>query len=242
MVNSEKKYRFEFKQFGVNDRNCAMKVGTDGVLLGAWCDVAIAKRVLDVGSGCGLIALMIAQRSDADIRGIEIDPAAAKQSIENINDSIWSNRISIINEDFVKWANSIDGEMQFDHIVSNPPFFTNGPTAPLTARATARHDESLSYEQLINLSKTLLCDNGKLSMISPIERKDDITFCCELAQMHISRLTMVYSKPGGKPSRILWELNNGKCVTQQSSLTIRNAENNFSDEYINLTKDFYLNL
>lgn len=219
-----------------------MKVGTDGVLLGAWCDVENAERVLDVGSGCGLIALMIAQRCEADIRGIEIDTAAAMQSIENINDSIWSNRIGIINEDFVKWANSIDGEKQFDHIVSNPPFFTNGPTAPLTARATARHDESLSYEQLINLSKTLLCDNGKLSMISPIERKDDITFCCELAQMHISRLTTVYSKPGGKASRILWELSKRKCVTQQSSLTIRNAENNFSDEYINLTKDFYLNL
>lgn len=242
MVNSEKKYRFEFKQFGVNDCDCAMKVGTDGVLLGAWCDVSKSKQVLDVGSGCGLISLMIAQRCDADILGIEIDPAAAKQSIENITKSHWSKRINIINDDFVKWSSMIASEKQFDHIVSNPPFFSNGPAAPLTARATARHDESLSYEQLINLSKTLLCDNGKLSMISPIERKNDITFCCELAQMHISRLTTVYSKPDGKASRILWELSKGKCATQHFTLTIRNCENKFSDEYIKLTKDFYLNL
>lgn len=242
MVNSEKKYRFQFKQFGVNDCDCAMKVGTDGVLLGAWCDVSKSKQVLDVGSGCGLISLMIAQRCDADILGIEIDLAAAKQSIENITKSHWSKRINIINDDFVKWSNMIASEKQFDHIVSNPPFFSNGPAAPLTARATARHDESLSYEQLIYSSKKLLCNNGKLSMISPIERKDGIIFCCELAQMHISRLTTVYSKSGGKASRIMWELSNGKCVTQQSSLTIRNCENKFSDEYIKLTNDFYLNL
>ena len=241
-VNCEKKYRFEFKQFGINDNDCAMKVGTDGVLLGAWCDVTNANRVLDVGSGCGLIALMIAQRSGADILGIEIDPAAAKQSIENINDTHWCNRIDIINDDFVKWVGLFDGKMQFDHIVSNPPFFSNGPTAPLITRATARHDESLSYEQLISLSKKLLCDNGKLSMISPIERKDDITFCCELAQMYISRLTMVYSMPTGKATRILWEISKEKCVTQHLTLAIRNTENNYSDEYIKLTKDFYLNI
>ncbi len=241
-MNYNNKYRFQFKHFSINDSDCAMKIGTDGVLLGAWADVSASSNVLDIGSGSGLISLMAAQRSNASITGIEIDPLAAKQSIENIKDSHWSNRISIINSDFVVWASMPHNISCFDHIVSNPPFFNNGPVAPNRQRATARHSNSLGYDQLIKLSKKLLTDNGKLSIISPVERQDDIIFYSELEHMFISRLTHVYSRTGGKATRLLWEFSKIKCTTEYTSLSIRETNNNFSQEYINLTTDFYLNI
>lgn len=239
-MSYNKKFRFEFKQFGINDSECAMKIGTDGVLLGAWANIELAHNVLDVGSGSGLISLMIAQRSKASITGIEIEPLAVNQSIENINTSPWYNRISIINSDFIKWASLPHNFSLFDHIVSNPPFFSNGPTAPTFARATARHENSLGYEQLLKLSKKLLTENGKLSFISPIERQDDIIFYSEIEQLPISRLTHVYSKEGKKANRLLWEFSKTKTTIEYSSLFIRDTKNNFSQEYINLTKEFYL--
>ena len=184
-MNNNNKYRFQFKQFGINDSECAMKIGTDGVLLGAWANIEQSHSILDVGSGSGLISIMLAQRSDATITGIEIDSFASNQSIENINASPWRNRISVINTDFIVWASMAHNFSQFDHIVSNPPFFNNGPVAPNESRAIARHCNSLGYEQLIKLSKKLLTDNGKLSIISPFERQDDIIFYSELEQIFI---------------------------------------------------------
>lgn len=242
MNETDKKYRFRFKQFGINDSDCAMKIGTDGVLLGAWADVNNSKNVLDIGSGSGLISLMTAQRSKALITGIEIDPNAAKQSMENINNSPWASRISIINADFIEWVNENDCMYKYDHIVSNPPFFNNGFIAPNSNRAIARHENTLGYDKLISLSHKLLSNNGKLSIISPTERKDDIIFYCELAQMYISRLTEVYSKCGGKITRILWEFTPQKETTIYSQISIRDSQNSYHEQYINLTKDFYLQL
>ncbi len=241
MNETKPKYRFQFKQFGINDSECAMKIGTDGVLLGAWANIQLSHNILDVGSGSGLISLMLAQRSNASITGIEIDSFATKQSIENINASPWKNRISVINADFIEWASMAHNFSQFDHIVSNPPFFNNGPVAPNEYRAIARHCNSLGYEQLIKLSKKLLTDNGKLSIISPIERQDDIIFYSELEQLFISRLTHIYSKEGCKPTRLLWEFSKHKCTPKYTSLAIRDTQNNFSLEYINLTNEYYLN-
>lgn len=240
MIN-EQQYRFRFKQFGLNDSKCAMKIGTDGVLLGAWADVSNAHNVLDIGSGSGLISLMIAQRCNSFVTGIEIDKDAYLQSIENIAVSPWSNRIEFINNDFIKWASSTNLTDSYDHIVSNPPFFNNGPEAPLSSRANARHGRVLDYEQLIQLSHKLLTEDGKISLISPIERENDIIFNAEIARLHIIRSTIVYSKAKTKPIRILWELSKQFKSLEQSHISIRNSDNKYSDEYINLTKDFYLN-
>lgn len=239
MNNNENKYRFKFKQFGINDSKSAMKIGTDGVLLGAWANIEQSQNILDVGSGSGLISLMIAQRSKANIIGIEIDKSAASQSIENIESSPWANNIKIINSDFIEWATIT--EQRFDHIVSNPPFFNNGPIAPNASRAIARHNSSLDYNQLLKHSKRLLTKDGKISIISPIERKDDIIFYSELEQLYISRLTQVYSKVGGKETRLLWEFSNTKKAPEYSSISIRDYNNEFSQEYKLLTNDFYLN-
>ena len=241
MDNLDNKFRFQFKKFGLNDSKCAMKIGTDGVLLGAWASVEGNQNILDIGSGSGLISLMMAQRSNANICGIEIDEDAAKQSIENIKCSPWSNRITIINSDFIDWAITNNVVPKYDHIISNPPFFDNGPIAPNTSRALARHCKSLDYNQLLNRSKELLTDDGKISVISPIERENDIIFYSTIEHFFISRVTYVYSKEGGKATRSLWEFSKTKCSTQYSSIAIRNCNNNYSQDYINLTNEFYLN-
>lgn len=239
MSEKQQNYRFRFKQFGINDSSCAMKIGTDGVLLGAWADVESSHNILDIGSGSGLISLMVAQRSNATVIGIEIDSNAAIQSIENINNTPWKERLTIINSDFTNWAST--QQCQFDHIVSNPPFFSSGPKAPTTARATARHENSLTYEFLIKSASQLLTKDGKLSIISPFDRKDDIIFCCELFQLYISRITLVSSKPNCTPNRILWEICRQKQISSHTHLFIRTENNGYSEDYINLTKDFYLN-
>ena len=240
-MDKHNKFRFQFKYFGINDSECAMKIGTDGVLLGAWADVKFSHNILDIGSGSGLISLMLAQQSNANITGIEIDENAVKQSIDNINNSHWKNRITIIHDDFTQWATNLDKCIKFDHIVSNPPFFNNWPIAPSNTRATARHEKSLGYDQLIKLSIQLLTKDGKLSIISPYNRKDYIIFLCELSQLYISRITNIYSKEEGKPVRILWEIRKLKCRSKHTSFAIRDKDNLYTNEYINLTKDFYLN-
>lgn len=241
MNNQQQKYRFKFKQFGVNDDKCAMKIGTDGVLLGAWCNISSSHDVLDIGSGSGLISLMIAQRCNALITGVEIDSFAVEQSIENINSSPWNDRISIVNNNFIEWAQNESLFEKFDHIVSNPPFFNSGPTAPSSTRAIARHENSLGYEQLIKLSVPLLTSEGKISIISPIERKEDIIYYCELYRLSISHLTLISPKSNTPPNRILWEISKLKLPTVQEHIFIRNESNQYSTEYTALTKDFYLN-
>jgi tRNA1Val (adenine37-N6)-methyltransferase len=240
MNDQQQKYRFRFKQFGVNDDKCAMKIGTDGVLLGAWCDISSANNILDIGSGSGLISLMIAQRCNALITGVEIDSSAVEQSIDNINSSPWNNRINIVNNNFIDWAQDENLFEKFDHIVSNPPFFNSGPIAPSSIRAMARHENSLSYEQLIKLSVPLLTSNGKISIISPIERKNDITYYCEFYRLNTSRITLISSKHNASPNRILWEFSKQKCATIQEHIYIRDENNQYSEDYITLTKDFYL--
>ncbi len=142
-----------------------MKVGTDGVLLGAWADCDNAKRILDIGTGTGLIALMMAQRSQAQIDAIEIDEHASEQAIENVNRSPWASRVNVINkslQDYSKVENKA-----YDLIVSNPPYFQNSMFAPDKKRTDARHNSNLELEDLLKGAKKLLSNDGKLSIILP---------------------------------------------------------------------------
>ena len=238
-MNKNRESVFKFKQFHVKNEISAMKVGTDGVLLGAWADISSSKNILDIGTGTGLIALMAAQRSNATIIGVEIDSNAANEAKENINASPWQNRIYIINKDITHVVNDLGN---FDHIVSNPPFFENGVLAPDSSRATARHCNSLNFSSLISIAKNLLSDNGKLSFISPYESKENIIYNATLNDMNISRYTEVFSNPKKKiPVRILWELTPLNNPINKSQFFIRDINNQYSSEYINLTKEFYLN-
>jgi len=240
--NRNRQSVFRFKQFSVEDTRSAMKVGTDGVLLGAWADVSDAHRILDVGSGCGLISLMMAQRSSASVVGVEIDPAAVLDSQINIEHSPWHNRVSVLEADFNSFIQSNATNAKFDHIVSNPPFFASGPVAPDRTRATARHSENLSYEMLILSSSVLLSKNGRLSLISPVERKPDIEFAVELSKMYVTRLTEVSSCIGKSPVRLLWEISVNNADLLLGRIAIKDSNGRYTSEYIELTRDFYLNM
>ena len=153
---------FQFKQFTIRQEKCAMKVGTDGVLLGAWADVTQARRLLDIGTGTGLIAIMAAQRNpELIIDAIEIDPAAFEQARENANNTPWRERIHIFQGKVQTFAPAY----KYDTIVCNPPFFINSTKNPALNRTLARHCETLSHEDILQVSYHLLLPEGKLCVI-----------------------------------------------------------------------------
>lgn len=230
---------FKFKQFTIYHDRCGMKVGTDGVLLGAWCDVEQAKRVLDVGTGSGLIALQIAQRNPtAQVVGVEIEEAAAGQAADNAARSPWQERIQIICTDYKSFE---DGQ-KFDAIVSNPPYFVDALRSPDAQRRLARHIEGLNYDVLFRHSPSLLAAGGRICIITPAEVEKLVQDTAWNFGFHPSRLTRVFTKPGKPCRRILWEFSAavGPCV--EETLYIEAEGGGYSDAYVALTHDFYLNM
>lgn len=228
---------FDFKKFSVCDANCAMKIGTDGVLLGAWTDVDRALSVLDIGAGSGLVALMIAQRNaNATIVAAELDAAAATDCAGNIAASPWSNRISVHIGDFASYSPALP----VDLIVSNPPFFTEALRSPDALRAQARHEASLSPKSLIAYAAKVLAADGSLAMITPCTDADNILYTAEMAHLKLRRYTEVIMRAGDSPSRILWQFCRIDGHLTKSSLSIRSSSRSWSDEYLSLTSDFYI--
>lgn len=233
---------FRFKQFSVKNDIAAMKVGTDGVLLGAWCHAGDATRVLDIGTGTGLIALMIAQRNEsALIDAIEIDCNACKEAVYNFNNSPWSDRLSVINDDFRAFAHRTD--MRYDLIISNPPFFVNGIVPPDNDRMIARHGKMLTYDELlINASQLLSCD-GIICIISPYDVETDITAIAKENSLIINKKIYIRPKPTSPIKRILWEIsrNGGDCIIDEIIIETE-VHHEYTAQYIELTKDFYLKM
>ena len=233
---------FKFKQFVVYHNRCAMKVGTDGVLLGAWADVSLSENILDVGTGSGLIALMSAQKNrNANILAIDSDMHAVEQANENFKGSQFTDRLIVRHISFQNLANQ--SHIGFDHIVSNPPYFVNSLKSPDKSRSLARHDDSLSLNDLIQLSRGLVNDNGKLSLILPFSQKigaEQIALDCG---WHISKCLTVFSLLDSNPKRVLMEFsaNNVSEVVNQF-LTIELARHQYSAEFKSLVKDFYLHM
>lgn len=233
---------FRFKRFEVLNDRTAMKVGTDGVLLGAWCDVAGARRVLDVGTGCGVIALMVAQRNaEAIIDAIEIDGASAQEAALNFSHSPWSERLHVVACDFNSVEAWWSGE-KYDLIVSNPPFFTNGILPPDASRMSARHTQHLTYGQLLKNAEKLLADGGKMALITPFDNIKEIIEESVFNNLNISSKINVISVNGMSPKRVLWELVKYPCSMHESELVIEISPGVFSEEYVALCKDFYLKM
>ncbi|MGC9373947.1 MAG: tRNA1(Val) (adenine(37)-N6)-methyltransferase [Bacteroidales bacterium] len=230
---------FKFKQFTVYQDQCAMKVGTDGVLLGAWANVENADRILDIGTGTGLIALMMAQRSNATIDAVEIESNACEQAQENVNQSQWSKRIKIIHQSFQNFAT--ETKTKYDLIVSNPPYFQNSLTTPLEKRTKARHNTDMQLADILTGALNCLSESGTLSVILPyIEASLFIVKAAEQG-LYCVRKTNVLPKPGRKPKRLLLEFKKiKKPFTEQQLVIELNKRHEYSDDYKNLTKDFYL--
>lgn len=231
---------FQFKQFRIIHERSAMKVGVDAVLLGSWVDVSGVKRILDIGTGTGLIALMMAQRNqNAMINAVEIEPEAFQESISNIKQSPWSNRIHVECCSFQEWTEKAD--FKYDLIVSNPPFFGNGLKIPTGNRAKARHSNSLPLAELISGASCLLSENGRIALVLPIESLQELEQLAILNNLWIVRLCRVKPNPIKPVFRILVELTNSECVVQEEDLMIEfEKHHDYTPEYKELTKDFYL--
>lgn len=193
---------FRFKQFTVKDESCGMKVGTDGVLLGAWTPVdASYRRVLDVGTGSGLIALMLAQRSEAQVLAIDVDEAAVFQAKDNFSNSPWAERLAA--------AHIPLQELQtepFDLIVSNPPYFVDSLKNPDAQRRAARHTDTLSQEELLEGARRLLTENGMLAVILPAEMEGAFLALAQQRGLTPYKITRVHTREGKPAKRVLMAL------------------------------------
>jgi tRNA1Val (adenine37-N6)-methyltransferase len=216
-----------------------MKVGTDGVLLGAWTLVESAKSILDAGTGTGLVALMLAQRSPAAVTALEIDEAAVCQARENVHCSPWSDRIEVVHSDFKTFVSN----HPYDLIVSNPPYFEDSLKSPDKRRNTARHDNQLSYQDLLQGVKRLLSPPyGVFSLIIPTIVSDKVIEIAENYGLFPFRRLDVITKQGGTPKRTLlaFSFTKQQAYTQETLLT-EISRHQYSNEYVALTKNYYLN-
>lgn len=229
---------FQFKQFTVWHDQCAMKVGTDGVLLGAWTPVESAQRILDIGTGTGLVALMLAQRSQAAIVALEIEELAAAQAAENVARSPWPNRIEVLQQDFKQYRSDV----KFDRIVSNPPYFVRSLKCPDAQRSSARHNDDLSYEDLLQGVVPLLTENGTFTVVIPADVSEEVKRIALIGGLYPVRQLYVITKLHATPKRTLIAFGFRQQVCRVETLLTETARHQYSDEYIALTETYYLRL
>lgn len=229
---------FKFQQFTVFHDKCAMKVGTDGTILGAWVDVENAREALDIGTGTGLISLMMAQKNPVlQIDAIDIESSAIEQAKENVSQSPFAERINLKQIALQE----LEISKQYDAIVSNPPYFTETLKSPDQKRAIARHADSLTPEELICFSASKLAKGGRLSMIYPFEYKDKLIEIGKEYGLSPSRITTLYPTPQSTPKRILIEFTKGEStLLEKNDLIIEIERHVYSAEFKQLVKDFYL--
>lgn len=183
-----------FRQFNVHDDRCAMKVGNDGLLLGAWAGSGSPTRILDVGTGSGLVALMMAQRfPTAAITAIELEPEAAKQARENFQNSPFHERLELVEADFIAW--SLSAAPRWDCIVCNPPFFRNKPKSPEPARNLARHDDSLPIESLFAAIGRAAHSSARFSLVWPTDRLNDANDAALQSGWHARKRLKIHGTP-----------------------------------------------
>lgn len=240
ITNNMSNSYFQFKQFTVWHDRCAMKVGTDGVLLGAWTSVKSASRILDIGTGTGLVALMLAQRSSlsANIVALEIDESAAEQAKENVERSPWKERIEVLQGDFTSYRSSVE----YDVIVSNPPYFVDSLGCPEQQRNAARHNGSLTYEKLFEGVAGLLAKEGTFTVVIPSDVADKVKSIAAMHNLHAVRQLHVITKPGGTAKRVLISFSFSDQECSVDNLLIELSRHHYSEEYIALTQDFYLRM
>jgi tRNA1Val (adenine37-N6)-methyltransferase len=230
---------FRFKQFVVEDDQSSMRIGTDAVLLGAWVNPENRSEILDIGTGCGVIALMMAQKSMGAITAIDIDEDSVNQASLNFQNSSWNWRLKALHCSFQEFANH--PPHKFDLVITNPPWFSNSLRSPLKNRNIARHDDLLNAHDLLSGVARLLNGNGNFCLILPAE--DAATFI-EHAKVHklfLVRQLLVISKPGFPAKRIVMEFSfspPGNVINEE--LIIRCEDNSFTEPYRELTREFYL--
>lgn len=230
---------FRFKQFQVHDHLSTMKVGTDAVLLGAWCRPPQTGHILDIGTGCGIIALMIAQKSDGQITAIDIHEPSIKQANDNFRYSPWSGRLKAKGVSFEDF--SMKHQQGFDFIVSNPPFFINSLKPKQHERLLARHAQPDFIDVFLRSVAILLKPGGRAAFIIPLQIFKLIEEKVVFAGLSLVRTAKVYSKPGALPTRILVEAGKTKSGSlEDDSIFIMDQNQQYTEQFQALTKDYYL--
>lgn len=229
---------FHFKHFDIRHDRSTMKVGTDGVLLGAWADVERASRILDIGCGSGLVAIMAAQRSRAFVEAVEIDAPSAEQARENARRSPFAARVSVTCCDI----RDFQPAEKFDCVLSNPPYFEEDLLPPDPKRAAARHTGALSFKELISEACRLMSGGGAFHVVLPSSARERFVSLCREAGLHLSRRTDVTTLPGKPPKRALLSFCKGAKADppETEHFLLCNKDNTRSDQYSALTRDFYL--
>lgn len=230
---------FKFKQFTIHQDKTAMRVGTDGVMLGAWADVSNAKTVLDIGTGTGVIALMIAQRSDALVDAVEIDELSALQAAANAQQSPWPERVTVVNTSFQAFARGCTN--RYDVIVSNPPYFLQSLKSPDAAKNLTRHTDWLPYNELLHGVSRILSPKGRFCGVFPYTEGNIFIAQAAGFGLYCNKKLNVQPKPDRSTLRILVELSpQRQKPIVETTLSIHNSSGDFSPEYKALTRDFYL--
>ncbi|HUC82458.1 MAG TPA: methyltransferase [Flavisolibacter sp.] len=235
---------FQFKQFTIHHDRCAMKVTTDGCLFGAWCAEEIKKgkkkieNALDVGTGTGLLSLMVAQKNEVEIDAVEIDAEAVGQAKENIAASPWKDQVSITNADVLLWKNT----KQYDCILSNPPFYQNELRSDKAEKNTAHHDTGLTLDQLFVFIKNSLQPDGIFFLLLPAKREEEVEQLLNNQGLFINKKIVVRQTTQHQPFRLIIKGGKMKAATVVEEMAIKGEDNQYTPEFIALLKDYYLYL
>jgi len=236
---------FYFKEFTIDQDKTAMKVGTDAVLLGAWCSLETCPdTILDVGSGTGLVSLMLAQRSDAEtIDAVEIDPNAYEQSVANFEKSDWSDRLFCYHCSYQDFSEEMKEEdEEYDLIISNPPFYNDNFETNDSSRNTARFTSALSFKELLESTSKILSDSGVFTIIIPF--KEEVTFVSLAGKykLFLNRVCRVRGTDNSETKRSMLEFSFHLKELEETTIVIEKGRHEYTKEYVSLTKDFYLKM
>jgi tRNA1Val (adenine37-N6)-methyltransferase len=231
---------FHFKQFSLYHHRSTMKVGTDAVILGVWTDVEAVSEALDIGTGSGILSLLLAARSQCRIEAVEIDLASVEEARDNFSNSPFAHRLIVHQADFNSFAKQ--NEKRYDLIISNPPFFINDRKSEKEHKRLARHTDTLTYEQLIDGALHLLKPDGHISVVLPYREGQQFIQLAIRKGLFVQRQMLIFPRPCQSPNRMNLQLGFDKLSVEQEKFIIRNEDGSFTQAYLSLLSDFYTSI
>ena len=229
---------FHFKQFSLSHHHSTMKVGTDAVLLGIWTELGGVKEVLDVGTGCGILPLLLAARKvSVRVDAVELDEASACEASENFKLSPFAGRLQVFHEDINHFVP--DAGKKYDLIISNPPFFVNDQRPEKKSRQMARHGDTLSYEQLAKAGERLLKQQGHFAVVLPYRESRLFLEAAAEAGLQLHKQMLIFPMPCKEPNRVNLLLGTSAAVPETEKFIIRNEDGSFTRQYLDMVKNYY---